>query len=73
MRKNICREVILLTLIILCSLTISQAAEEGLIGYWDFGEGSGKYANDTSGNSNTGTVHGAIRVDGKFGKALSFI
>ena len=35
---------------------ISQ--EEGLVGYWNFDEGNGLTANDTSGNSNNGTWNG---------------
>lgn len=35
-------------------------------------EGSGNVVKDISGNGNDGVVYGAMWVDGKFGKALSF-
>jgi len=45
----------------------------GLVGYWSFDEDSGTVANDSSGNSNHGTLNnGPVWVDGRFGKALSF-
>jgi hypothetical protein len=34
-------------------------AEEGLVGLWRFDEGAGTRANDSSGNGNQGTLHGA--------------
>ena len=33
--------------------------EVGLVGYWDFEEGTGSVANDLSGNGNNGTINGA--------------
>ena len=33
--------------------------EAGLVGYWNFNEGSGSTANDLSGNGNNGTISGA--------------
>ena len=33
--------------------------EEGLVGYWNFNEGSGDTANDASGNNNDGLIYGA--------------
>ncbi|MDA8571598.1 T9SS type A sorting domain-containing protein, partial [Schleiferiaceae bacterium] len=33
--------------------------EAGLVGYWNFEEGSGSVANDLSGNGNHGTINGA--------------
>ena len=33
--------------------------EEGLVGYWNFNEGSGDTANDASGNDNDGLIYGA--------------
>jgi len=50
----------------------SFGTEEGLVGYWSFDEGQGNIAYDTSGMGNDGTIYGAIYVDGKVGKALSF-
>ena len=37
----------------------------GLIGYWNFDEGSGTVAHDTSGSGFTGTVVGATWAAGK--------
>jgi len=45
---------------------------DGLVASWHFDEESGNVAYDSSGNDNDGTIYGATRVDGKFGKALSF-
>ena len=46
---------------------------DGLMGYWNFDEGAGTIAADSSGNSNTGTlINNPVWVDGKSGKALSF-
>ena len=42
------------------------------VGYWKFDEGSGTSATDSSGNGNTGTLHGPQWVDGIKGKALKF-
>jgi len=48
-------------------------AEQGLIGYWSFNEGSGTVAKDSSGNNNDGTlVRGPVWVAGKYGNALKF-
>jgi uncharacterized protein (TIGR03790 family) len=44
----------------------------GLIGYWNFDEGSGTIANDTSGSGYNGTVNGAVWTAGKINGALSF-
>ncbi|MBU3957828.1 MAG: hypothetical protein KKB25_02025, partial [Nanoarchaeota archaeon] len=61
-----------------------QPNKDGLVGSWNFDEGSGTSAYDASGNGNVGTlnngtsatcfVNGACPdwTDGKFGKALSF-
>jgi len=47
--------------------------ENGLVGHWNFDEGSGTIAHDSSGNNNNGTLTGGPSwVDGKYGKALSF-
>jgi len=49
------------------------SAEEGLVGHWNFDEGSGDVAADSSGNGNDGTiVRGPEWVEGRFGKALKF-
>ncbi len=50
-----------------------SAPSSGLVGYWNFDEGSGTVANDSSGNGNTGTINGATWTTGKVGSgALSF-
>lgn len=46
--------------------------DSSLVGYWQLNEGSGATAFDDGGNANTGTITGALWVDGKYGKALSF-
>ena len=33
--------------------------EAGLVGYWNFNEGSGNTVTDLSGNGNNGTISGA--------------
>jgi chitodextrinase len=50
------------------------ASTTGLVGYWNFDEGSGTTANDSSGNGNNGTlVNGPTWTTGKVGSgALSF-
>jgi hypothetical protein len=44
----------------------------GLVGWWQFDEGSGLTAADSSGNGNDGTVYNATWVAGKYEQALSF-
>jgi len=47
--------------------------QNGLVGYWNFDEGSGNAAADSSGNGNTGTlINSPVWTDAKNGKALSF-
>jgi len=48
------------------------AATAGLVGYWNFDEGTGSIAADASGNNNNGTISGANWTAGKVGNALSF-
>jgi len=43
---------------------------EGLIGYWNFNEGSGSVAHDSSGNGYNGNIYGATWTTGKYGSAL---
>ena len=55
--------------------TPTTPSEGGLVGYWNFNfnEGSGNMAYDSSGSGNDGTIHGATGVDnGSCKKALSF-
>jgi len=45
----------------------------GLAGYWEFDEGTGSIAADSSGNKNDGTlINGPTWTTGKIGNALSF-
>jgi hypothetical protein len=44
----------------------------GLVGYWNFDEGAGTIAHDSSGNNNDGTIYGATWTSGKYGNALQF-
>jgi hypothetical protein len=51
------------------------ATTTGLVGYWNFDEGSGTTAADSSGNGNIGTLSGSTLptwVSGKIGQALHF-
>ncbi|RCV62732.1 glucanases superfamily protein [Methanophagales archaeon] len=52
--------------------TPTTPTEGGLVGYWNFNEGSGNIAYDSSGSGNDGTIHGATFVSGISGHALSF-
>ena len=57
--------------LLLLSTSIAFSAEEGLVGYWNFDEGKGDVASDSSGNKNDAKlVRSPEWVDGKFGKAL---
>jgi hypothetical protein len=51
---------------------MQTSLEMGLVGYWKLDEGAGTIAYDSSGYDNDGTIYGAIWVNGKHGKALSF-
>jgi len=63
----------LIFVLMLFSASIAFSAEEGLVGYWNFDEGKGDVAADSSGNNNDGKlVRSPEWVDGKFGKALKF-
>ena len=44
----------------------------GLIGYWNFDEGSGTIVHDSSGSGYNGTVNGALWIAGEINGALSF-
>jgi hypothetical protein len=50
----------------------STDVTNGLVGYWNFDEGSGTTAYDSSGYNNNGVIYGATWTDGRIGKALSF-
>jgi hypothetical protein len=64
-----------LTIISLITFTGTCYGEidpESIMAMWLFEDGSGKIAEDSSGNGNDADITGAKFVDGKFGKALSF-
>ena len=65
--------VLLASLLIIANLGVANVAEEGLVAYWPFDEGTGKKAEDVTGNGHDGKFAGAPKwVDGKFGTALGF-
>ena len=65
--------VLLASLLIIANLGVANIAEEGLVAYWPFDEGTGKTAEDVTGNGHDGKFAGAPKwVDGKFGTALEF-
>lgn len=53
-------------------LSGEQISTTGLVAHWEFNEGSGATAADSSGNGNSGTLSGPIWAQGKVGGALSF-
>lgn len=60
-------------MLFLFTVSFAFAAEEGLVGYWNFDEGKGDIAGDSSANKNDGKlIRNPEWVDGKFGKALKF-
>lgn len=54
------------------TVTAPSASSGGLVAAYNFEEASGTTVNDTSGKANHGTISGAIRTTGKYGKALFF-
>jgi hypothetical protein len=46
---------------------------DGLIGCWNFDEGRGSVAHDSSGNGNDGSINGATWTTGTYGSALEII
>src|SRR3989344_5954676 len=51
----------------------TQAQTSGLVGYWNFDEGTGTTAQGSSGNNNTGILtNGPTWTTGKIGQALNF-
>nr|NCR56027.1 hypothetical protein [Microcystis aeruginosa L211-07] len=44
--------------------------ESGLIGYWQFSEGTGNTVTDLAGNDNNGTIYGATWTEGFFGSSV---
>jgi chitodextrinase len=52
--------------------TVTGPPSGGLIGYWNFDEGSGSVAHDTSGGGHDGAVNGAAWTTGKINTGLRF-
>ncbi|MCL5281239.1 MAG: PA14 domain-containing protein [Planctomycetes bacterium] len=53
----------LVSMIVLGAAVSALAAEPGLVGWWQFNEGSGTKAADSSGNNNNGTLSGPVTWD----------
>ena len=73
MSKVVLTGVVLFALLLsVVSMAMGQA-EEFLVGYWPFDEGTGKEAKDASGNGHDGDlIDDPQWVQGKFDKALDF-
>ncbi len=54
------------------TLGLTGKANAGLIGEWNFNEGSGNVAYDSSGQERDGTINGASYVDGRNETGLNF-
>ncbi len=55
------------------SITVTyNSAQSDLIAYWNFNEGTGTIASDSSGNANNGIINGATWTTGKLGSAMQF-
>jgi chitodextrinase/uncharacterized protein (DUF2237 family) len=52
--------------------TVTGPPTAGLIGYWNFDEGAGSIAHDTSGGGHNGAVSSSTWTTGKINSALSF-
>jgi len=64
---------IMLMAVLFIPTAFAQDLMEGLIAYWNFNDGSGDTALDSSGNGHDGTLNGDPEwVDGYFGGALEF-
>ena len=63
----------LISLILCLSLVQRNATQAELVAWWEFNEGSGDVALDSSGNENNGTLHDNVGwSDGKIGLAMEF-
>lgn len=65
---------VLLALVLLAGATIAAAAEEALVGHWQFDEGQGVKAADASPHGNHGILKGGASwtAEGRSGGALTF-
>src|SRR5262245_5308789 len=71
--KRAARATLLTILAILATVAGTASAQStGLVAAYGFEEASGSGVADSSGQGNSGTLTGAIRVPGRFGKALEF-
>lgn len=67
------RLILIAGVLVLVFSGINMAAEEGLVAYYPFDEGTGQAIKDTSGNGHDGKIIGTAKwVDGKHGKAIEF-
>jgi hypothetical protein len=58
---------------VVVTLTVNPAGgANGLVGAWNFDEASGDSVFDSSGKRNTGTIQGATRTSGIYGRGLQF-
>jgi beta-galactosidase len=65
--------ILVIAILLIVSTPLFAFDTKGLVLYYNFDEGSGKVAKDTSGNKNDGEVQGKVEwVAGKYGKALDF-
>lgn len=63
----------LLLFLILCPFIVKADMTTGLVGYWNFNEGSGTTANDSSGSGNNATLmNGPTWTTGRVGQGLNF-
>ena len=64
---------IIIIFLIPCFSDAQEVAEQFLVGYWTFDEGTGEKVKDYSGHGNDGEFVGSPKwVDGKYGTALDF-
>jgi hypothetical protein len=52
--------------------TLPSSITSGLVGYWNFNEGTGTTAKDSSGNNDNGAISGSTWITGKLGYGLNF-
>ena len=69
---RICGMLILVAFTISVMPSTAAIDADNIRGIWLFDNSSGDTAIDSSGNKNDGKIHGAKRVNGKFGTALEF-
>ena len=76
MRRN--RKTVIILIYFMCyafvhSASVIASLDQGLVGHWNFDEGSGQSALDATDNNNDGAINGAAwTINGKLGQALQF-